>query len=317
MKARIVIAFFLLLVVATLQAQYNEINLSLETVAFAVKYRYGNLQLYPIRANSVFVTHHKNVGNYITLKEAIEKKKIAITEAGAGRSDGTVNTLFIENVSRDTIMVLGGEVVQGGKQDRMIAQDFLLYPRSGKKDVSVFCVEHGRWQPKESGKSFDRYYAISSNEVRKAGAVKKDQQEVWDKVSEVTSKNDAKSPTNTLVALAESPSYKNDLKKYVDHFKGLLVQEQNVIGMVAVSGDKVLGCDLFATHDLFKSHYLNLMNSYATEALTSGKPVTITREQVSLYMKKILADEAKQEKEIERNGTMLKDGKQKLHISTF
>src|SRR5688572_4950900 len=193
MKRRISIALFLLVMVVTVRAQYNEKNLSLETVAQASKYRYGNLQLYPIRANSIFVTQHKNVGNYLTLKEAIEKRKIAITEVGSGRSDGTVNTLFIENVSRDTIMVLGGEVVQGGKQDRMIAQDFLLYPGSGKKDVSVFCVEHGRWQPKETGKSFDKYYSISSNEVRKAGAVKKDQQEVWDKVSEVTSKHSANS----------------------------------------------------------------------------------------------------------------------------
>ena len=317
MKMIIFFAVFLFVRVISGYSQYNEKNLSLEAASNVSKYQYQNLRLYPIRANAVFTTHHKNVGRYVTLKNALEKKKVAITEVGPGREDGTVNTLFIENISHDTIMVLAGEVVKGGKQDRVIAQDFLLYPGSGKKDVSVFCVEHGRWQSGEDGKSFNQYLSVSPKEVRKAAAVKMDQSEVWDKVSEVTEKNSAQSSTGTLAALEQSTPYKNDIKKYTDHFKGLLINESNVIGVVAVSGNTVLGCDMFATHDLFKSHYVNLVNSYATGAISSGKPVTITHEEVKQYLQKLLADESKQEGEIKRNGTMLKDGKQKLHISTF
>lgn len=298
-------------------AQYNEKNLSLEATSTVTRYQYQNLRLYPIRANAVFASHHKGVGRYTTLQHALEKKKVAITEVGSGREDGTVNTLFIENVSRDTIMVLAGEVVKGGKQDRVIAQDFLLYPGSGKKDVSVFCVEHGRWQSGTDGKSFNQYLSVSPKEVRKAAVVKKDQREVWDKVSEVTQKNSAESSTGTLAALKLSAPYKTDIKKYTDHFKGLLINESNVIGVVAVSGNTVLGCDMFATHELFRSHYVNLVNSYAAEAISSGKPVTISHDEVKQYLQKLLADESKQEGEIKRNGIMLKDGKQKLHISTF
>ena len=135
-----------------LHAQYNQANLKLAQPAEnANPYKFQNLQLYPIRANEVFRAHHRKNPKYVTLKDALEKNKVAITEKSAG---GSVNTLYIENVSRDTIIVLSGEVVQGGKQDRVIAQDFVLYPRSGKKDVSVFCVEHGRWQTKDDGTSF-------------------------------------------------------------------------------------------------------------------------------------------------------------------
>src|SRR6185436_2793758 len=119
-----------------------------------------------------------------------------------------------ENISKDTVMVLSGEVVQGGKQDRMIAQDFILYPKSGKKDVSVFCVEHGRWQPKDQGMEFKKYYTISSNEVRKAATVKKDQSEVWKKVAETTDANKAGTATGTLTALKESGDFNKQLKKY-------------------------------------------------------------------------------------------------------
>jgi hypothetical protein len=308
-------SFILLLTVAatSLKAQYNKQNLKLEPVSSSEKYKFEKLVLYPIRANKTFEQHHRNVGRYGTLKEALQRKKVVITE----HASGEVNTLYIENVSSDTVMVLAGEVVQGGKQDRMIAQDFILHPKSGKKDVSVFCVEHGRWQAGSTGKAFTQYYSISSNEVRKAGTVKKNQQEVWNKVSENTSKNKAGSSTGTLAALKESEEFTRQLKKYTDHFGKLLVQEGDVIGMVAVSGEVVLGCDMFATHALFQEHYTNLINSYATEAITSGKEVTVSYEKVKVYLDSIIDDESRQEKEVEKKGTMLKDGNRKLHITTF
>lgn len=304
---------FFMILSLSVSAQYNKQNLKLESVASSDPYHFENLKLYPVRANKVFESTHKTIGRYTPLKEALEKKKVAITE----HTRGEVNTLLIENVSADTIIVLSGEVVQGGKQDRMIAQDFILYPKSGKKDVSVFCVEHGRWQAGSSGKDFKEYYSISSNEVRKAGTVKKDQQEVWDKVSENTSKNKAESSTGTLTALKGSKDFSGALKKYTEHFGKLLAQEKDVIGVVAVSGNRILGCDMFATHALFQQYYLNLINSYATEAITSGETVTVTYEKVNVYLDTILSDENKQEKEVKEKGTMLKDGSRKLHITTF
>src|SRR6187401_3569125 len=131
MKTILILSLILCATIIT-KAQYNKVNLKLDPVAAQRNYRFQNLQFYPIRANANFVAQHKNLGKFVTLKEALEKKKVALTESNGGE----VNRLFIENISRDTIIILSGEVVQGGKQDRMIAQDFILYPKSGKKDVS-------------------------------------------------------------------------------------------------------------------------------------------------------------------------------------
>jgi len=285
----------------------------LESSAVANSYRFKNLQLYPIRANKTFETAHKDVGRYSTLKEAMQEKKIAVTE----HARGDVNTLFVENISSDTIMILAGEVVQGGKQDRMVAEDFILYPKSGKKDLSVFCVEHGRWQAKQSGGAFNNYFSISSNEVRKAGSVKKSQQEVWDKVAENTQKNNANTTTGTLAALHDSESLKVQLKQYADFFGERIVNEGDIVGVIAVSGDAILGCDMFATHDIFQKHYNNLIQSYATEAITFGKSVNIPYQTVTDYLQSIIGDETKQEEKVKENGVLLKDGKRKVHISTF
>lgn len=307
----------MLVSISSIKAQYNETNLRLEPASPEKRFSFQNLRLYPVRANKAFFAYHQDVGKYVTLQEALKKKNVAISEYGNGRSSGAVNTLFIENISQDTIMILAGEVVQGGKQDRMIAEDFILYPKSGKKDVSVFCVEHGRWQPNQGDMSFHEYFTISSNDVRKAGTVTKNQQEVWDKVAATTGKNKAETNTGTLTALQTSDSFTKDLGNYTGYFGKLFLNEPDVIGVIAVSGDGILGCDMFATHGLFEKNYANLLNSYATEAITSGSEVTVSYEKVKKYFHTIIDDERNQEKEVEKKGTMLKDGGRKIHISTF
>lgn len=55
-------------------AQYTKDNLRLEAAAKS-KYRYQNLQLYPIYANAAFVAQHKSVGKYVALKKTLLKKR--------------------------------------------------------------------------------------------------------------------------------------------------------------------------------------------------------------------------------------------------
>ncbi len=311
MKAFAVV--FIFLSTAFAHAQYKAENLSLGSPDRIAQndLRYQNLQLFPIIANKSFLDQHKNLRNYVTLKEALAQKKIAITEKGDG---GTVNTLFVENVSKDTIIVLSGEVVQGGQQDRVIAQDFVLYPKSGKKDVSVYCVEHGRWN---GSAGFKEYFSISSKEVRKAATVTKDQRVVWNTVEETTTKNGARSSTGTLAELKRSETFGKDLKKYTDHFETRLADKIDVIGVIAVTGNSIMGCDMFANHEIFVKYLPGLLNSYATEAITNGKPVTVSYDKVDKYLTGLITDEAKQEEEVVKKGVMLKEGKKKIHVSSF
>src|SRR6185369_14685935 len=92
-------------------AQYTKENLSIDArTAGGETYAYQNLKLYPIRANKAFEQEHRDIGKYLTLKDGLKQSKIKISESS---SSGSVNKLFIENTSADTIMVLAGEVVQG------------------------------------------------------------------------------------------------------------------------------------------------------------------------------------------------------------
>lgn len=274
--------FLLLLFITTgAFAQYNYKNLDakLDLTSEQLKpYTYENLRLYPIYAKESFTNVNKNIGKYTPLNEALVKQKIKITEtsdnASSRDASPSVNTLFIQNTSNDTIYIMGGEVVKGGKQDRVIAQDVILPPKSKKVDLNVYCVEHGRWVHNSGASNeFNSTTGVVSTGVRKMAEIEKDQSQVWDKVREVNVKNNTETSTGTYTALEKSKDYAEKVGKYVSYFKSQLSNEKNVIGFVAASGDKVIGCDMFATSILFNQQVDNLLKSYATEAITNGGPV--------------------------------------------
>src|ERR1051326_12078 len=288
MKTFSALAIFSCIVSGAL-AQYNSTNLTIHE-STVTQFTYKNLRLFPIYANETFMDANKNIGKYIPLQKALEQKKISITETGSNTHDGEfssgaqVNTLYIQNTSSDTIFLMAGEIVKGGQQDRVLAQDMIIPPKSGKQDLSVFCVEHGRWsytnEAMKEGKKFYGYSNITSNDIRKTAIVNKNQQEVWNKVADVTAKNKAESETGTYTALDTSKKYNNELKGYTDYFKSALKTQGNVIGVVACTGNKVIGCDMFATPAMLNEHLDGLLKSYSTEAMTNGSAAKTDYKQV-------------------------------------
>src|SRR5260370_12694843 len=82
---------------------------------------------------------------FVTVQEAIEQKKVIVHETE------NVNELAVENVSPDQeVFIQSGDLVKGGKQDRLLAFDLIVPPKSGKMPVAAFCVEAGRWQQRGS-----------------------------------------------------------------------------------------------------------------------------------------------------------------------
>ena len=329
------ILFLLFVLAVSAQAQYNTDNLSItEEFTEVDLYTFKNLRLYPIYANEVFFKAHETVGDYLTLKEALETKKVIVTEVQSDdqiinnqqnyneqvqiqNNDGSVNTLCIENLSDDTVLIMPGEVVKGGKQDRVIAEGIIVPPNSGKIKLNVFCVEHGRWNYNSDDQSFQKQTNVLSVKIRKTAIIDKDQSAVWDEVSKITSKNSAVNETGSYTVLDTLSELNDELKYYINHFLSLLTEDDKMIGVVVVTGDRVLGCDMFATNELFKDRIESLLYSYATEAITNGERVNIDFEKVDNYLNTIIEDENVQEERVKEKGAMLKSNKKKLQISTF
>src|ERR1039457_752322 len=123
---RSTVVYVAALLAATITSSAAELRLS-------GPYKHDNLYIYLVHGQE----RVKN--RYLTLAEAMEQHKVVVYETG------TVNQLQVENLSGEDVYIQSGEIVKGGRQDRVLKDDFILPTASGKVDITAFCVEHGRW----------------------------------------------------------------------------------------------------------------------------------------------------------------------------
>ena len=197
--------------------------------------------------------------------------------------------------------------------------------------MKVFCVESGRWSGRSttttnsrtaatahsSGETFNGYFNKGTMSLRKVVEVDKDQSKVWSKLNDINTSNKTTTATKTYTAITNSGDYSKKLKGYMDFFQRKIHAELNIIGVVVVSGNKVLGCDMFATPALFQSQFESLLNSYATEAILSGKPVTATPVAVKAYLNPLLNNETSQQATLKQKGNSFVEKGMKLRVSSF
>ena len=214
---------------------------------------------------------------YLTLAEAMKQRKVVVYET----SD--VNQLQVENLSGQDVYIQSGEIVKGGKQDRVLESDLILPTSSGKVDISAFCVEQGRWS-KRGAEKVDAFStaeaAIASPKMKRAVKEKASQSAVWAEVSAVQDRL-AKNLGASVKSAASESSYQLTLEtqkvqQIADGFKkelsGLADKFPDTLGYVAAVNGKVTGADVYANHDLFRKLWPKLLGSAAVEAMASAKP---------------------------------------------
>src|SRR5207253_7340820 len=119
-------------------------------------------------------------------QEAMERKILVVYET----SD--VNNLQVENISKNyEVFIQSGDIVKGGKQDRVLAVDIIIHARSGRISIEAFCVESGRWQKRgneNSGQFTSSNERIVTKDLKLAANKSRSQSEVWQKVEEAQTK---------------------------------------------------------------------------------------------------------------------------------
>ncbi|HKQ07595.1 MAG TPA: DUF6569 family protein [Blastocatellia bacterium] len=118
---------------------------------------FDNLTVFPVLSEQA-----ASVDDFITLDEGLRSGKVIITELGGdGRAhrlrahrrsddDAEVNRLALTNRSGKKLILIAGEMIVGGKQDRIVGHDCVIEATARPVPIDVFCVEHGRWSGSES-----------------------------------------------------------------------------------------------------------------------------------------------------------------------
>ena len=262
---------------------------------------YENLTVFPVVSSSGYDT-----SAFLTLEEGLSRGEVTIREQGAdtmirNRGDGrpipqgyggpSVNQLVLINHSKRPLLLLAGELVSGGKQDRIIAKDRIVAPFGDPLPLDVFCVEHGRWS---AGSEFNMAKTIVHPSVRENAAINQKQTDVWAAVtagSNVSSGMASPSApprvsvevlNETVTSEAQTQSYR---KIYESRRVGTSVDEvvtemqrrfrretsnlkgERVVGVVVAYGGEVAWSDIFASSELFYQYWNKLLRSYAVEAV--------------------------------------------------
>src|SRR4051812_20673943 len=141
---------------------------------------HGNLTIFPVVAPSV------HEANFLTLDEGLRSGEVVVSEAGSVQplirrrgpvprpAGPQVNTLVLVNNSDRPLLLLAGEIVTGGHQDRVVGKDRIIPAKSDPVDLGVFCVEPGRWVGKST--NFNESASVMAQpSVRKRAMDEKDQ----------------------------------------------------------------------------------------------------------------------------------------------
>lgn len=261
---------------------------------------YENISIFPVVSSN-----SQDTSPFLTLEEGLSTGEVIVREQGSeiivrgrdGRpvsvpqynTGASVNQLVLINRSRRPLLLLAGELVSGGKQDRVIGKDRIIPAGAPPLPLSVFCVEHGRWTGVQQ---FAAAKTIVHPSVRERAAVDQKQNEVWDAVrsgttakpapaapaprmsmGNIQSAIDTNGRTEAYEKIYQSRAVGVSIDDFVEEVRirfaratsGL--KNERVVGVVVAYGGEIAWSDIFASGDLFDHYWNKLLRSYAVEAL--------------------------------------------------
>jgi hypothetical protein len=263
--------------------------------------RSGNLAVFPVVASKSYDT-----AEFLTLDEGLRSGEVVVTEAGQTRGlirhrpgdssiihpqpvrGAEVNQLVLVNNSKRPLLLLAGEIVTGGKQDRVIGKDRIVPAESDPVDLSVFCVEPGRWVAANGKNQFSgggvAGGVFASPGVRGSAMGAQSQQQVWDNVGKSKEALAMMVPAPAAAEVNSTTSYarvmdNKEVQQKVDsvaepvqrNYESVIRQlrDKNAVGVVVAVNGEIVWADIFASTQLLQKYWPKLVRSYATEAVVT------------------------------------------------
>ena len=255
-------------------------------------FTYENLTIFPVLSDQPGTR-----ADLITLDEGLRSGEVTITELGADGSSRTidrrqlsssaeVNRLALTNKSGKALVLIAGEMILGGRQDRIVGHDCIIEASAKPVPLDVFCVEHGRWSGGSAfGQSVNNVASgqgvgkddviklapvapLARPDIREKAQAQKSQDQVWTSVAETVTVNGTSTSTGTLKSVYEDKAVNRKLDAYERALRDSLSAE-SIVGVVAAIGNKVISADVFANHYLFHAYWPKMLKSYALEAVST------------------------------------------------
>lgn len=284
------------------------------TVLYDSACTYQNLQLIPVVYKGPAGSGASTFINTISLKTALKTGLVTVQERGSTAIEN-VHWLSLINNSDKNIYITSGEVMAGGRQDRMVTKDTLIKARRGRVDLPVMCVEEGRWSEKD--KKFT-YSKMANSHLRKVLDQTKSQVQVWREINNQLNLQNIQSKTLAYLAREKDKKYLLRIAAYVNFFTTKFsVADSSYVGFIAISGNTVLGSDIFITPNLFYGQFSSLLPGYIDEAIGFGSSPQLSHQQIASKVDAFLKTEAAQAEYVIKHGKQFKINQQVIHLTTY
>lgn len=278
----------------------------LDTLEVGSPISYDNLTIFPI-----FRPIEKRIEKLKTLSEALELKIVDIKETG------TVSEIEIVNKSDDTkILILEGETIKGGAQNRVINTTIILDEKSSIR-VPTTCVQQHRWNtfdapftktdysPPDVLTSLSASVSRSMSTSRGSGGsicYAADQTQIWDKCSVNLGYVSSGDSTGDIHSVYKEKA--PDIDKAYSKIKPYLPTGEDWVGIISVIDNMWFLGDICDEHDIAKNHLERLIKSHIYQALVSQNRVqsSYTQEFIVEFLDKFGQIEYEQFDSLTKNG---------------
>jgi ARG and Rhodanese-Phosphatase-superfamily-associated Protein domain len=273
---------------------------------------------------AVYFVHGKSAPGKVplTLEEAMAKSLVRVRETS------NVNQLEIENLGDDEVFVQSGDIVKGGKQDRVLMVSLLLPSKSGSVPIASFCVEEGRWTARgreDAGHFSTASAALPSREMKLAmkapmpaappggpvGTTARTsataaaetgvrQQRMWDGVRKTQTQltgslgapvRSAQSASSLQLAL-ENEKLMDAQSAYIKALQAAGESGDDIVGFVFAVNGAINSGDLYPSNGLFRKMWGKLLTASVIEAIAHKREAAVAPPAVEAVTAFLAAAEA-------------------------
>ena len=184
----------------------------------------------------------------------------------------TVPVLSVRNPTEKAILLIEGEHLVGGKQNRAVNATILVAPLSNL-EIPVSCIERGRWGER---RKYTKESSFTPQNVRsrlretvnatmaREGSHRGYQRTIWGEVDGMLDRLDIKSATAAAADVEKVYKRDHTLSEAVEQLVGFgPLPRQN--GIVVTHGTQVKALELFGSPDLLAKYWERLIRSHMLE----------------------------------------------------
>jgi DNA-binding cell septation regulator SpoVG len=236
----------------------KDINLNPE-IELLTPQVHENMAVIPLKTKRTYI-------DILTLKKGLELGLVEVKECEVSQ----VNTLIVKNDAVTPLILVDGDEVVGGDQNRIVNATILIEGKS-EMAIPVSCSEQGRWNYKSEFKQSNYIANYNTRRAKEYASRSADsyQNVIWSSISSLEKENSFASPTSAM-----EESYENlkiDHNRIIKEFK--IVDGQN--GVIVIVNGEIKGFELFLNPEIYREYHEKILKSYLIDSEIKNMTFTI------------------------------------------